>query len=158
VSKKLKERNFSNKTYALFKKDMKELFNSKNNYACNYRKFFEPHRFVQKATKPKKVRKLNQPIERGTTAIVSYLSKLKVSKVDIFAGPLLDLEKIESRLRGMVQGLRDNKNLSVKGSIRLTLISTKEGYKNLNQQLLEKLLDYLISDKKVSNYISGFDF
>jgi len=58
----------------------------------------------------------------------------------------------------MIQGFEDNKCLPIKGTIRLTFISTKNGYKNLNKESLEELLKFIISDKKVANYISGFDF
>ncbi|MBP8591245.1 hypothetical protein KBI33_02105 [Candidatus Shapirobacteria bacterium] len=158
ISRKLKEKDFSDKTYSLFKEEIKGLFDSKNNYARNYEKFFKLYKFIQKLTKPRENQKIEQVYREGTGAIISCLSGLKVSEIDIFAGPLLDLEKTKSRLQGMIQGFKDNQRLPVKGSIRLTFISTKNGYINLTQQSLEKLLDYLISNKKISDHISGFDF
>jgi len=154
----LSEKNFSDKTYLLLKKDIEKLFDNKNNYVLNYEKFFKLYKFVQDITKPKKDLEIESSYREGTNAIVSCLLKSGVNEFDIFAGPLLDLDKTKSRIWGMVQGFKDNQSSSAKGSIRLTFISTENGYINLTQRSLEELLAFIISDKKASSYISGFDF
>jgi adenosine deaminase len=158
LSKKLKENDFSNKTYSLFKIGIKELFSDKNNYINNYKNFFKLYKLIQKISKPKKRGEIESNYRESTKAIVSCLSKYEINEFDIFAGPLLDLDKTKSRLWGMISGFEDMQNLSIKGSIRLTFNSIGSHYLNLTQKSLKKLLNFITYDKKVAGYISGFDF
>lgn len=158
ISKRLTKNDFSNETYSLLKRDVKRLFNDKNDYTHNYKTFFKLYKFIQNVTKPKKNEEIESCYRQGTKAIVSYLSTSGVANFDVFAGPFLDLEKTKLRIWGMVQGLKDNQYLLAKGLIRLTFISTKGGYVNLNKKSLEKLLKFIVSDNNIAHHISGFDF
>lgn len=158
VSKKIKRKNYSERTYLLFKKDIKMLFYDKNDHIYNYDRFFKLYKLIQNITKPKNDREIEPSYREGVNAIISSLSKSGVSKFDIFAGPLLNINKTKSRLQGMIQGIEDNEHLPIKGSIRLTFINTENGYINLSNRSLESLLELIISDNKMSSYISGFDF
>lgn len=158
VSRKIIENNFSNQTFSLFKEDIKKVFDDNSDYTFNYEIFFKLYKFIQNITKPKKDQEIKSSYRQGAGAMISYLSDSGVSSFDVFAGPLLDQEKTKLRLEGLIQGFKDNQRLPIKGLIRLTFISTKSGYINLSIKSLEKLLDFIISDKEIADYISGFDF
>lgn len=156
--KRLTEKEFSNETYSLLKRDIKELFNDTNDYTRNYKTFFKLYKVIQDVTKPKQHGGIGSCYRQGTKAIVSHLSTFGVTNFDVFAGPTLDLEKTKLRILGMIQGFKDNQHLPAKGSLRLTFISAKNGYINLNKKSLEELLNFIVSDKQMADYISGFDF
>lgn len=157
VFERINKKDYSDKTFHLFKRGIETLFYDKKDYIRNYDRFFKLYKFIQNITKPRSNKDIESSYREGTNAIISVLSKSKVNSFDIFAGPLLDPDKTKSRLLGMIQGIKDNRHLPIKGSIRLTFINNS-GYKNLSKSSLVQLLELIFNNGEIAKFISGFDF
>ena len=140
-----------------FKNEIEQMLRIDDDYTQNYEHFFKLYQLFQSVTKPKGSKDIRSSYQAGMAAIISELVKTEVSSFDIFAGPLLDAAKTKSRILGMIQGIQDNKHL-IDGSVRLTFISSGDGYVNLNEQSLASLLELIANNRLIAKYVSGFDF